>query len=154
MLLCPVPCVLWPVAFVPLQVWDASDVVTGRRLVGGTTVRLFSEPQLAAPHLPGTGPSHTQNAHSRQHTQPDPQAEDGQAPGAPDANQAQAGGGTGEGAPPGGLSGPGVSPGAPLAASQLLHRQGMLRMGKAKLKLWLGREADGEFPTTTPGKVW
>jgi phosphatidylinositol 3-kinase len=28
-----------------------------------------------------------------------------------------------------------------------------LKTGKQKLRLWPGKEADGSFPTTTPGKV-
>jgi len=35
----------------------------------------------------------------------------------------------------------------------LFNRKKQLKTGKQKLRLWLGREADGSFPTTTPGKV-
>ncbi|XP_022962160.1 phosphatidylinositol 3-kinase, root isoform [Cucurbita moschata] len=35
----------------------------------------------------------------------------------------------------------------------LFNRKKQLKTGKQKLRLWLGKEADGSFPTTTPGKV-
>ncbi|XP_010269374.1 PREDICTED: phosphatidylinositol 3-kinase, root isoform isoform X2 [Nelumbo nucifera] len=35
----------------------------------------------------------------------------------------------------------------------LFNSKKQLKTGKQKLRLWLGKEADGSFPTTTPGKV-
>ena len=35
----------------------------------------------------------------------------------------------------------------------LFNSKMQLKMGKQKLRLWLGKQADGSFPTATPGKV-
>lgn len=35
----------------------------------------------------------------------------------------------------------------------LFNSKAQLKTGKQKLRLWLGKQADGSFPTTTPGKV-
>ena len=35
----------------------------------------------------------------------------------------------------------------------LFNNKKQLRTGKQKLRLWLGKEADGAFPSSTPGKV-
>ncbi|XP_057950017.1 phosphatidylinositol 3-kinase, root isoform [Malania oleifera] len=35
----------------------------------------------------------------------------------------------------------------------LFNNKKQLKTGKQKFRLWLGKEADGSFPTTTPGKV-
>jgi len=35
----------------------------------------------------------------------------------------------------------------------LFNSKKQLRTGKQKLRLWLGKEADGSFPSSTPGKV-
>lgn len=35
----------------------------------------------------------------------------------------------------------------------LFSSKKQLKTGKQKLRLWPGKEADGSFPTTTPGKV-
>ncbi|XP_026384357.1 phosphatidylinositol 3-kinase, root isoform-like [Papaver somniferum] len=35
----------------------------------------------------------------------------------------------------------------------LFNSKKQLKTGKQKLRLWLGKEADGSYPTTTPGKV-
>eukprot|EP01018_Ginkgo_biloba_P009326 Gb_01861 [translate_table: standard] len=39
------------------------------------------------------------------------------------------------------------------ATLQLFNGKKQLKTGKQKLRLWLGREADGSVPTSTPGKV-
>ncbi|CAI0434663.1 unnamed protein product [Linum tenue] len=39
------------------------------------------------------------------------------------------------------------------ATIPLFNSKLQLKTGKQKLRLWLGKEADGSFPTTTPGKV-
>jgi phosphatidylinositol 3-kinase len=36
----------------------------------------------------------------------------------------------------------------------LFNGKKQLKTGKQKLRLWPGKEADGSFPTTTPGKVF
>jgi len=136
-----VPFALCPVLRIPLQVWDASDVVTGRRLVGGTTVRLFSEPQSAAPHFSRPHPPHTQS---------DSQPE-GQAPRAAHQGQHQQGqeGGAGEGGP---RAGRGRRPGPLPASAPAGHAADGPR--RSSRSCGLGREADGDSPTTsTPGKV-
>lgn len=35
----------------------------------------------------------------------------------------------------------------------LFNNKMQLKTGKQKLRLWLGKQADGSFPTSTPGKV-
>ena len=35
----------------------------------------------------------------------------------------------------------------------LFNSKMQLKTGKQKLRLWLGKQADGSFPTATPGKV-
>lgn len=35
----------------------------------------------------------------------------------------------------------------------LFSSKKQLKTGKQKLRLWQGKEADGSFPTSTPGKV-
>jgi phosphatidylinositol 3-kinase len=35
----------------------------------------------------------------------------------------------------------------------LFNNKKQLKTGKQKLRLWAGKEADGTFPTSTPGKV-
>jgi len=35
----------------------------------------------------------------------------------------------------------------------LFNNKKQLKTGKQKLRLWTGKEADGTYPTSTPGKV-
>ena len=36
----------------------------------------------------------------------------------------------------------------------LFNSKMQMKSGKQKLRLWQGKEADGSFPTSTPGKVF
>ena len=40
------------------------------------------------------------------------------------------------------------------ATVHLFSRKEQLKTGKQKLRLWPGKEADGSYPTSTPGKVF
>ncbi|CAI5469420.1 unnamed protein product [Closterium sp. Yama58-4] len=110
------------------------------RVVGGTTLPLFSHTMSAQP--PPSPPSTSPRSSS-------PLPTHTPLPSVPDDLSSYPG--TFFGADFGSL--PGLAPGSGIGLAAGAQMQHMLKMGRFKARVWLGKKADGGVPCRTPGKV-
>ncbi|CAI5463926.1 unnamed protein product [Closterium sp. Yama58-4] len=127
-------------SFIAFTIWDLK-CQNRPRVVGGTTLPLFSHTMSA--HPPPSPPSTSPRSSSP------PLPTDTPLPSVPDDLSSY----------PGACFGadfsslPGLPPGSGVSLAAGAQMQHMLKMGRFKARVWLGKKADGGVPCRTPGKV-
>ncbi|CAI7901084.1 unnamed protein product [Closterium sp. NIES-54] len=132
-------CDLSAYSFIAFTIWDLK-CQNRPRVVGGTTLPLFSHTMSA--HPPPSPPSTSPRSSS-------PLSTHTPLPSVPDDLSSYPG--AYFGADFGSL--PGLAPGSGVGLAAGAQMQHMLKMGRFKSRVWLGKKADGGVPCRTPGKV-